>query len=1462
MRTEKNLGHQGLAIQRVYTRKGEDPYATIAWARRTSRITDPNGKVIFELKDAEIPAEWSQVAADIMVSKYFRKAGVPQVDAAGKLIVDKAGRPVLGGETSARQVMHRLAGTWRHYAEQYGYFATPDDAQAFYDELVYMLLHQIAAPNSPQWFNTGLNWAYDINGPAQGHFYVDPDDGVLKESQDAYSRPQTSACFIQSVRDDLVGQGGIMDLWLRESRIFKYGSGTGTNFSNIRGEGETLSGGGTSSGLMSFLRIGDRAAGAIKSGGTTRRAAKMVVVNVDHPDIEQFIDWKVAEERKVAALISAGYSSDFNGEAYATVAGQNSNNSVRVTNDFLTAVAEDKDWNLTWRTTGEVKRTLKARELWDKIARAAWACADPGIQYDSTTNEWHTVPKSGRINASNPCVTGDTLVATEYGWRRIDELVGEHPLLRVGSGQTVAKSVFPTGVKDVYRLRTHSGYSINVTADHPVFTVGRGDVPASELRAGDEVVVQGAGFGRQHLDRELAEIVGLALGDGSVTESEGQREIRITMALEEEPLLAPYVAYMNGRKPNRPIKGVVTTETSSRLGPSAQETVPEVERYAVLDRGSSEKAFRPDVHLLDEESLAAVLRGLFTTDGRVSNHAGKGHHISLDSTSLSLLEQVQLLLLNFGIKSKIDRNRRTDGDFALLPDGHGGHRDYPVQQVHSLRISRLSRVAFESKIGFLPASAKATKLSALNQTVGTYGEIHTEPFGGGFTDKFESLTHIGKEPVYDLTEPVTDHFVASGILVHNCSEYLFLDDSACNLASLNLMKFFDVETAHFDVETFRHATRVWTIVLEISVLMSQFPSAEIAQVSYDFRTLGLGYANLGALLMVSGLPYDSDEGRALAAGVTALMTGESYATSAEMARALGSFQGFALNRDDMLRVIRNHRRAAYGAPDEQYEGLEVAPQGLDQGLCPENILDGAHSAWDRALALGEEWGYRNAQVSLLAPTGTIGLLMDCDTTGVEPDFALVKFKKLAGGGYFKIVNQSVKPALVHLGYKPEEIEDILRYVMGSMTLKGAPGISREALKAKGLTDEEIAKVEDALPGVFELGYALSPWVLGDATLSRLGIKPEDLHRSSFNLARHLGFTGEEIQKASDYACGLQTVEGAPHLRDEDLEVFDCANRCGIIGQRFIHYLGHIRMMGAVQPFLSGGISKTINMPSEASVDDVKQAYWQSWQLGLKAIAIYRDGSKLSQPLSTSTAEKEEKREEPKAAAVPAAVVAAGTGPAVRKRRPLPAKRFGFTQEARIAGHKLYLRTGEYEDGTLGEIFIDMHKEGASFRSLVNMFAIAVSKGLQYGVPLEEFVDTFTFTRFEPQGIVEGHPNIKLATSVIDFVFRVLGMEYLGRTDFVQVKPIDDGNEHEEAHQHPADSSVHRAPARPAEPSAVADKPPVVPQPALEIRPRDAMDEQLSQLMGDAPICDQCGHITVRNGSCYKCLNCGNSIGCS
>jgi ribonucleoside-diphosphate reductase alpha chain len=1132
----KNRKGKGLSIQRHFTSPGQDPFDTIAWASRTSRITNPDGSVVFEMEDAEIPASWSQVATDIMVSKYFRKAGVPQFDESGAPLLDEHGKPVLGAERSAKQVISRLAGTWRHWGEQNGYFASSKDAETFEDELKYMLVHQMAAPNSPQWFNTGLHWAYGISGPAQGHAYVDPATNQVVKSTDAYSRPTPHACFIQSVNDDLVNEGGIFDLVTREARVFKYGSGSGTNFSMIRAEGEPLSGGGTSSGLMSFLKIFDRAAGAIKSGGTTRRAAKMVVVDIDHPDIEKFIMWKAEEEQKVAALIAAGYSSDFNGEAYATVSGQNSNNSVRVTDDFIRAVQNDEEWELRWRTDGRVIRTVRAREIWQKIADAAWQCADPGVQYDTTINDWHTCPVSGRINASNPC-----------------------------------------------------------------------------------------------------------------------------------------------------------------------------------------------------------------------------------------------------------------------------------------------------------------------------------------------------------------------------SEYMFLDDTACNLASLNLMTFYNTETRTFDLAAYRHAIRLWTVVLEISVLMAQFPSDEIARRSYDFRTLGLGYANLGSLLMTMGLPYDSDESRAIAGAISAILTGESYAASAEMAAELGPFPAYPLNKDAMLRVIRNHRRAAYNAHPNDYEALSVTPVGIDPEFCPEDMLHAARSAWDHALELGEQYGFRNAQATLLAPTGTIGLLMDCDTTGVEPDFALVKFKKLSGGGYFKIANQSIAPALKALGYDQAQIDDILRYVLGTMSLDGAPHINRETLRQRGLTDADIERVSKVLPTVFELPFAFNAWTLGEEAMKRLGISKEQWQKPDFRLLRALGFTQAQIDEANDVVCGMQTIEGAPHLKAEHLPVFDCANRGGKHGQRFIHHSGHIRMMSVVQPFMSGSISKTINMPNEVTVDDIQEAYLSSWRLGLKAMALYRDGSKLSQPLSSKS---KEEKEEAKAEAEPvAATPQVETRVVVVEkpiRRPMPAKRHGFTQEGRLAGHKIYLRTGEYEDGTLGEIFIDMHKEGAAFRSLMNCFAIAISKGLQYGVPLEEFVDTFTFQRFEPQGMVEGHPNIKISTSIIDYVFRVLGYEYLGRTDFVQVKPIhsdvddemeDGGEESEESHTaaaaHPSEVKSAQAPSPQAAAEVatkvengyhknglngngtnghgkaqVSDEYVAIAQ-ASELPQYDGgMNEQLSQMMGDAPFCDVCGHITVRNGSCYKCLNCGNSLGCS
>ncbi len=1081
-----------MKVTRRFTVKGKSAYEGIPFAKRNSEIRNPNGSLVFEARDIDVPAAWSQVAVDILAQKYFRKAGVPQRTADGKPVLDEAGKPVLGGETDARQVFYRLAGCWRTWGEEYGYFDGEDDAQAFEDELCHMLAAQYAAPNSPQWFNTGLHHAYGITGPAQGHWFVEPPatapqpgkaqgPGKLLKSKNAYERPQPHACFIQSVTDDLVQDGGIMDLWTREARLFKYGSGTGSNFSALRGENEPLSGGGKSSGLMSFLRIGDRAAGAIKSGGTTRRAAKMVCLDLDHPDIESFVSWKVHEEEKVAALVAGSklmrrhvnavvnachvatpdggskvvtaprensrlrealvearaacipeaylqralqlggqglraidipeYSTDWDGEAYGTVSGQNSNNSVRVPNEFFRAVDEGGKWRLIRRTDHGVAKEIDARGLWDKVSYAAWACADPGVQYDTTINAWHTCPNGGRINASNPC-----------------------------------------------------------------------------------------------------------------------------------------------------------------------------------------------------------------------------------------------------------------------------------------------------------------------------------------------------------------------------SEYMFLDDTACNLASLNLAKFLR-DDGNFDLEGYRHATRLWTVVLEISVLMASFPSQAIAEKSYEYRTLGLGYANLGTILMRLGIPYASTKAYALAGALSAIMCGESYATSAEMAKELGAFPGYDRNRESMLRVIRNHRRAAYHATASEYEGLSIAPVGIDPKLCPRNLLESARECWDRALALGEKFGFRNAQVTVIAPTGTIGLLMDCDTTGIEPDFALVKFKKLAGGGYFKIANQSIAPALKKLGYSGPQIDDILAHVVGRKTLAGAPAINHESLAQRGFDDAAIQRLEKALEGAFDISFAFNKNLLGEEFLkTRLGVSQAQLDDWQFDLLKHLGYSKTDIQAANDYVCGTMTVEGAPHLKDVHLPVFDCANKCGRKGQRYIPYAAHIHMMAGVQPFISGAISKTINMPNEASLDDVKEAYRLGWKAMLKAVALYRDGSKLSQPLSSTVIDDDgldaPAATTPAAQAMAARITERVVHRYIAKRRRLPNRRAGYTQKAVVGGHKIYLRTGEYEDGSLGEIFLDMHKEGAAFRSLMNCFAIAVSLGLQHGVPLDEFADAFVFTRFEPNGIVTGHDQIKMVTSVIDYVFRELAISYLGREELAQVSSED------------------------------------------------------------------------------------------
>ena len=1234
-----------MRIERRFTEAGKSPYDAIPFRDSASEIRNPDGSVVFSLERFQVPTHWSGVAADILAQKYFRKAGVPakakRIEENSvpswlwRSVPDEAALASLpegeryGSESDARQVFDRLAGTWTYWGWKGGYFSSEEDAQTFYDELRYMLAMQMGAPNSPQWFNTGLHWAYGIDGPSQGHYYVDYATGELTASASAYEHPQPHACFIQSIEDDLVNEGGIMDLWVREARLFKYGSGTGTNFSMLRGENEPLSGGGKSSGLMSFLKIGDRAAGAIKSGGTTRRAAKMVVVDIDHPDIEDFINWKVNEEQKVAALVTGskvlaerlnailkacvncegdgddcfdpkrnpalkrevkaarkakvpdtyirrviqfgrqGYSSiqfptydtDWDSEAYRTVSGQNSNNSVRVTDDFLRALATDGEWNLTNRKNGAVAKTVKARTLFEQIGYAAWACADPGIQFHTTINDWHTCPAAGEIKASNPC-----------------------------------------------------------------------------------------------------------------------------------------------------------------------------------------------------------------------------------------------------------------------------------------------------------------------------------------------------------------------------SEYMFLDDTACNLASLNLMAFRQ-QDGRFDVEAYEHAIKLWTIVLEIAVTMAQFPSRQIAQLSYEYRTLGLGYANIGGLLMASGIPYNSAEGRALCGALTAIMTGVAYATSAEMARELRPFPGYAANREAMLRVVRNHARAARGDKDG-YEGLATAPVPLDHASCPEpELLAHAVHAFERAMELGKAHGYRNAQATVIAPTGTIGLVMDCDTTGIEPDFALVKFKKLAGGGYFKIINRMVPEALRGLGYPEDAIKRIVEYAVGHGTLAGAPSVNHESLAARGFTPDKIAAVEKAVAAAFDIKFVFNKWTLGEDFLTgTLGLSPERIDQADFDLLAEIGFGRREIEAANEYACGAMTLEGATGLDPKHLPVFDCASPCGRKGKRFLSVESHIRMMAAAQPFISGAISKTINMPDDASVEDCKEAYLLSWRLALKANALYRDGSKLSQPLNAQLLADDEDEQDEVLAAVAsdqpqvqrATVVAeriieriVERARAKADRERLPDRRKGYTQKAVVGGHKVYLRTGEYEDGRLGEIFIDMHKEGAAFRSLMNNFAIAVSVGLQYGVPLEEFVDAFTFTRFEPAGPVRGNEAIKNATSILDYLFRELAVSYLGRYELAHVDPSEIGSTtlgsgdagegkrstealvspgftrgrlserkflapskaqstgvHARALQARADDDAHPHTTSFATASSQVPSPETAEHVARAVE--TLAERGASDLVAEARVkgyegeaCGECGNFTlVRNGTCLKCDTCGGTSGCS
>ncbi|MDA9113854.1 vitamin B12-dependent ribonucleotide reductase [Alphaproteobacteria bacterium] len=1202
-----------MKFTRQFTKNNDDAYSGLEFKTTTSEIKNPDGTIVFSAPNIEVPANYSQVAADIIAQKYFRKAGIPayvkkieennvpswlwrsepDTDKLSNLPEDKRFK----GEESAKQVFDRLAGTWTYWGWKGNYFTKEEDAKIYFDEMRYMLAAQMCAPNSPQWFNTGLHWAYGIDGPSQGHHYVDFKTKKLVKSKSSYEHPQPHACFIQSVKDDLVNEGGIMDLWVREARLFKYGSGTGTNFSKLRGSTEGLSGGGRSSGMMSFLRIGDRAAGAIKSGGTTRRAAKMVTVDVDHPDIEEYINWKVIEEQKVAALVAGSkltcknlksvmdacnlsnykdeerinpkinielkkailncravmipenyiqrviqfakqgfkdiefqtYDTDWDSEAYLTVSGQNSNNSVRVSNEFLEKVSQKSKWDLIRRTDGGIHKTIEAADLWSKISEAAWACADPGLQYDTTINEWHTCPEAGRINASNPC-----------------------------------------------------------------------------------------------------------------------------------------------------------------------------------------------------------------------------------------------------------------------------------------------------------------------------------------------------------------------------SEYMFIDDTACNLASINLLQF-KKDDASFDIEAYEYTTRLWTLTLEISVMMAQFPSKEIAQRSYEYRTLGLGYANIGGLLMSWGIAYDSDEGRSICAALTSIMTGISYATSAEIAGELGAFPKYKENAKHMLKVIRNHKRASEGKTRD-YEDLSINPVPLMAQDCPDQkLIVAAKEAWSKALSLGEKNGYRNAQATVIAPTGTIGLVMDCDTTGIEPDFAMVKFKKLAGGGYFKIINRVVPEALAYLGYNADQIDDMQRYAVGTGSLKDCQAISHNALISKGFTEKEINLIEDSLASAFDIKFVFNQFTLGaEFCKEKLGMSSEQMNDFTFNMLEFLGFTSEEIDVANIHVCGAMTLEGAPHLNKDHLAVFDCANVCGRIGKRFLSVDSHIKMMAAAQSFISGAISKTINMPNDATIDDCSDAYMLSWQLGIKANALYRDGSKLSQPLNSALLD-EDDIDENNDNITNEEDITKRTSQVVEKiverfvqteRDKLPHRRKGYTQKATVGGHKVYLRTGEYESGKLGEIFVDMHKEGAAFRSLMNNFAIAVSIGLQYGVPLEEYVEAFTFTRFEPQGMVTGNDTIKMSTSILDYIFRELAISYLDRNDLGHVGPedLEASTTGSGGHKNLISEKVaSRGFVRRELKVVSGGNNNITMMPQTTSLKEDAMNEPNQEdtlvINNQAPnlaqeieakikgyegeACGECGNFTlVRNGTCMKCNTCGATSGCS
>jgi ribonucleoside-diphosphate reductase alpha chain len=1326
-----------IGLGRLFTSAGVDPYDEIVWERRDARLTNwLDGSVAFEQLGVEFPITWSLNATNIVAQKYFRGTlGAPE------------------REWSLKQVVDRIVDTIAAWGVADGYF-DGDEAEAFRAELKYILVTQRAAFNSPVWFNIG------VRGAPQ----------------------QASACFILAVDDEM---SSILDWYREEGLIFKGGSGAGVNLSRIRSSFEPLEGGGTASGPVSFMRGADASAGTIKSGGKTRRAAKMVVLDADHPDIEQFVWAKAIEERKARVLAEAGFDMGFDGADSFSVQYQNANNSVRVTDEFMQAVVDDADWDLIAVTTGEVLRTVEARRLWREIAEAAWECADPGLQFDTTINRWHTAPNHGRITASNPCFTGESLVHTDKGMIRFDELfaranIGEEfqvwthdatsadaPADRMALSTPEAFMI--TGKNPVQRLRFSNGMELRCTPSHRIFTLNRGYVAAEELTATDQVrsldlaapalnadaavpVRSDWEHYRARGDRELplhlpdvwtdvfAHYVGWLVGDGSTS---GTSTVTIYGSADDRTEILPaHQEFLEDLNDGRPIKLSEQPNGTVQLRLTRRPLKKYLEALGVASVTGEHKTVPWSIEQAPPEIVAAFLRGLFDADGCAVHNPQKGPYVGLGSISVELLRGVQRLLSTLGITSRMYNVRRPGASHFSYERKDGTVANYESKASYDLRITGRSMHRFAAEIGF----SLSRKSDSLREAV-----VDHEVYAVDTSIRLVDRTDDGIELTYNLSEPRNHSYVVNGVVVRNCSEYFHVDNSACNLASINLLKYLQ-DDGGFDVGAFTHTVYTVFTAQEILVGRADYPTEKIGDTTRALRQLGLGYANLGALLMALGLPYDSDDGRAWAAAVTSLMTGSAYAASARTAARVGPFDGFADEADAMVRVLEMHQ----DANDRLAENEAL----------PDDLVDAAADVWERALGDARRHGVRNSQATVLAPTGTIGLAMDCDTTGIEPDLALVKTKKLVGGGTMSIVNQTIPRALRRLGYTPEQVDDIVAHI--------------------------------------------------------------DEHMS---------------------------VLGAPHLAAEHVPVFACS-----MGDNTIHYVGHIRMMGAVQPFLSGGISKTANMPEDVTVEDVEALHMLAWELGLKSVAIYRDNCKLGQPLSSTKGRSSSAAAE---LAAPAAVEA-GLQQVIERivhrpvRQKMPRTRRGRTFEFRVADCKGFATIGEYEDGQPGEIFLTVSKQGSTMAGVMDAFAKSVSYGLQYGVPLRAFVEAFTNMRFEPAGMTDD-PDIRFASSIMDYLFRRLAIEYMTYDERAELgifsiderlQPTLPGVE-EQVTETNQGADLAPDPKSPT----LFDEVDVVPAPPAGV-------PSAVSRTNDAPMCMTCGISMIRSGSCYVCTSCGSTSGCS